>query len=146
MLQHELKPSFKRKNPKRVGRGNASGTGTTAGRGSKGQSCRSGGKVRPGFEGGQTPLHKRLPKLKGFKNKFRTEYQPVNVSQLDSFDGKTVTVKELYDSGLIAKLDLPVKLLGDGDIKVSVTVTVDKVSKIANQKIEKAGGKVELTK
>ncbi len=144
MLQHELKPnSGAKKNRKRVGRGNASGTGTFSGRGCKGQGSRSGGSLRPGFEGGQTPLYKRLPKLKGFKNYFRKEFQIVNVSSLKDIKAKVITSEELLNAGVIRKKNLPVKILGNGDISIAVTVRVDKISKIAREKIEKAGGKVE---
>ena len=145
MFQHELKPAAgSKQSRKRVGRGNASGQGTYAGRGCKGQNARSGGGVRPGFEGGQTPLYQRLPKLKGFKNRFRVEFQEVNVAQLAAFEGKTVTNIELHKAGLITKADQPVKLLGNGEIKGAVTVQVQKASASAIAKVEKAGGKVEL--
>jgi len=143
MFLHELKPTQgSRSSRKRVGRGNASGSGTFSGRGCKGQNARSGGGVRIGFEGGQTSLFKRLPKLKGFTNRSRVEFQVLNVSDLAKFEGKTVSNIELYDAGLISKKDLPVKLLGDGDISVAVNVNVQKVSKTAQEKIEKAGGKI----
>lgn len=146
MFQHELKPAKgAKKARKRVGRGNASGHGTFSGHGCKGQGARAGGGVRPGFEGGQTPLYRRLPKLKGFNNLFRVEFQVINVSQLSAFAGKTVTNIELHNAGLIAKADMPVKLLGNGEISASVTVHVQKASASAIEKIQKAGGKVEVS-
>lgn len=146
MFQHELKPAKgSTKARKRVGRGNASGHGTFSGHGCKGQGARAGGGVRPGFEGGQTPLYRRLPKLKGFNNLFRTEFQVINVAQLAAFEGKTVTNIELHKAGLIAKADLPVKLLGNGEITTAVTVHVQKASASAIEKIQKAGGKVEVS-
>lgn len=142
MLQHELKPSSgSKKARKRVGRGNASGHGTFSGRGCKGQNSRSGGGVRPGFEGGQTPLYRRLPKLKGFNNKSRVEFQPINVSLLNHFEGQTLTVLDLINIDMISQ-GKPVKLLGNGDITVAVTIEVHQASKSAIEKVEKAGGKV----
>ncbi|MDH7483104.1 MAG: 50S ribosomal protein L15 [Spirochaetales bacterium] len=128
-----------------VGRGQGSGRGGTAGRGNKGQQSRSGGKTYPGFEGGQMPLYRRLPG-RGFSNaKFRKEYQIVNVSDLAAkFNaGDTVDTVALFMKGLIRKPELPVKILGNGEIAISLTVSVDAVSSGAKAKIEAAGGKVE---
>jgi large subunit ribosomal protein L15 len=134
-----------RKPRKRVGRGNASGHGSTAGRGDKGQLSRAGGGKGPGFEGGQNPLHMRMPKLPGFKNRFRTEYAIVNVSRLeDVFDaGDTVDVDSLYEKRVIKSRTEPVKVLGDGEITKALTVRVDKLSASARTKIEAVGGTVE---
>jgi large subunit ribosomal protein L15 len=130
---------------KRVGRGNGSGYGKTAGRGMNGQLSRSGGGKRPGFEGGQTPLYMRLPKMGGFRNINRIEYAPVNVKRIAEkyAAGDTVDAQTLYEKGIIKHTDTPVKVLGDGDIDIAVTVKVDKVSASAKAKIEAAGGKVE---
>ena len=130
---------------KRVGRGPASGTGKTAGRGLNGQKSRSGGGKGAGFEGGQTPLARRLPKLPGFRNPNRQVYIAVNVSRLEAkFDaGEVVDGDSLKAKGIIKHTDDLVKVLGDGEIKKALTVKVDKVSASAKQKIEAAGGKVE---
>lgn len=133
------------KNRKRVGRGPASGHGKTAGRGMNGQLSRSGGGKRPGFEGGQTPLAMRLPKLPGFRNINRVEYLPVNVSRLEEkFEaGEVVNGESLKAKGIIKHEDALVKVLGDGELTKALTVSVDKVSASAKAKIEAAGGKVE---
>lgn len=133
------------KKRKRVGRGNGSGYGKTAGRGMNGQKSRAGGGKRNGFEGGQTPLAMRLPKLPGFRNPNRVEYAPVNVSRLDlKFEaGAVVDHQALVDAGIIKNVDVLVKVLGDGEITKPLTVKVDKVSASAVAKIEAAGGKVE---
>ena len=133
------------KKRKRVGRGNGSGYGKTAGRGMNGQKSRAGGGKRNGFEGGQTPLAMRLPKLPGFRNPNRVEYAPVNVSRLDlKFEaGAVVDHQALVDAGIIKNVDVLVKVLGDGEITKPLTVKVDKVSASAKAKIEAAGGKVE---
>ncbi|HJF64564.1 50S ribosomal protein L15 [uncultured Slackia sp.] len=133
------------KKRKRVGRGNGSGYGKTAGRGMNGQKSRAGGGKRNGFEGGQTPLAMRLPKLPGFRNPNRVEYAPVNVSRLDlKFEaGAVVDHQALVDAGIIKNVDVLVKVLGDGEITKPLTVKVDKVSASAAAKIEAAGGKVE---
>lgn len=133
------------KKRKRVGRGNGSGYGKTAGRGMNGQKSRAGGGKRNGFEGGQTPLAMRLPKLPGFRNPSRVEYAPVNVSRLDlKFEaGAVVDHQALVDAGIIKNVDVLVKVLGDGEITKPLTVKVDKVSASAAAKIEAAGGKVE---
>ena len=132
------------KEPKRKGRGAGSGNGKTAGKGHKGQNARSGGGVRPGFEGGQMPLQRRLPK-RGFRNyPFRKEYQIVNVDFLNEFeDGTVVTAEELLSKGFISDLNTAVKILGDGELEKKLTVKANKFSESAKQKIEAAGGKVE---
>jgi large subunit ribosomal protein L15 len=136
-----------RKARKRIGRGNASGHGTTAGRGDKGQNSRSGGGKGPGFEGGQNPLHMRMPKLGGFKNRNRVEYAVVNVGRLEELyaAGETVDVDTLFAHGVIKGKTTPVKVLGDGDLTLALTVKVDKISAPARAKIEAAGGTVDLT-
>ena len=142
----DLKPAAGSTKPrKRVGRGPASGTGKTAGRGMTGQKSRSGGGKGAGFEGGQTPLARRLPKLPGFRNPNRVEYKAVNVSRLDAkFEaGDVVDGESLKAKGIIKKMDEPVKILGDGEITKALTVKVEKISASARRKIEAAGGKVE---
>lgn len=133
------------KNRKRVGRGPASGHGKTSGRGMNGQKSRAGGGKRIGFEGGQTPLAMRLPKLPGFRNFNRVEYAPVNVARLElKFEaGDVVDHEALVAKGIIKTVDTLVKVLGDGELTKSLTVKVDKVSASAVAKIEAAGGKVE---
>jgi large subunit ribosomal protein L15 len=131
------------KRPKVVGRGNGSGHGTYSTRGMNGQRQRTGSQKRPGFEGGQTPLHRRMPKLKGFSNPNRVSYQIVNVSELEGFDDNTeINVVRLYEKGIISSKNRPVKLLGDGDIKKKLTIKLDKCSASAKEKIEKAGGAI----
>ena len=147
MQLHDLRPNpGAKKNRKRIGRGNSSGHGTTAGRGSNGQLSRSGGGKGAGFEGGQTPLAMRLPKLPGFKNRNRVEYTPVNVERLDAYfnDGDVVTTESLIEKGIVKKHYELVKVLGGGELTKKLTVSVDKVSESAKAKIEAAGGKVEL--
>lgn len=142
----DLKPAEgSRHSRKRVGRGNGSGYGKTAGRGLNGQKSRAGGGKRPGFEGGQTPLAMRLPKLPGFRNINRVEYLPVNVSRLEEkFEaGEVVNGESLKAKGIIKHEDALVKVLGDGELTKTLTVSVDKVSASAKAKIEAAGGKVE---
>ena len=130
---------------KRVGRGPGSGKGKTAGRGENGQLSRSGGGKRAGFEGGQTPLARRLPKLPGFTNINRVEYVPVNVKLLEErFEaGDVVDRDSLIEKGIIKNYEDLIKVLGDGDLSKALTVKVDKVSASAKAKIEAAGGKVE---
>ena len=129
---------------KRVGRGDGSGHGSYSGRGCKGQKSRSGGGVRPGFEGGQLPLIKRLPRLRGFTNTYRVNYSIVNVGSLRWFDPNTeVTPEELLRAGLIRSLKQPVKILGDGEIDRPLVVKASKFSTAAVNKISAAGGKVE---
>lgn len=127
-----------RKAKKRVGRGNGSGLGTYSCRGMKGQSARSGGKRRPGFEGGQTPYLRKMPKLKGFKNPNHVEYQVVNTGQLEVFkEGSTVTKKDLLEKNLISKKNHPVKLLtGKGELKKKLKIEVDKASASAQKLVE----------
>ncbi len=146
MNLHDLTPApGSTKGRKRVGRGHGSGFGGKSGRGSNGQASRAGGTKGPGFEGGQTPLAMRLPKLPGFKNINRKEYIPVNVSRLESkFEaGDVVDGAALVEKGIIKHADALVKVLGDGEITKALTVKVDKVSASAQAKIEAAGGKVE---
>jgi len=145
MKQNELKPPAGAKHGrKRIGRGNSSGHGTYAGRGCKGQKSRSGGGVRPGFEGGQLPLIKRLPRKRGFTNIFKTEYNVINVGKLNIFpSGSEITPKELLQAGLIKSLNQPTKILGAGDIQRSLLVKAAKFSSSAEKKIVAAGGKVE---
>ncbi|MFC2088464.1 50S ribosomal protein L15 [Calditrichota bacterium] len=134
-----------RKKQKRVGRGEGSGQGVMAGRGHKGYGSRSGSKKRAWFEGGQMPLQRRLPKF-GFTNIHRKHYQIINVGLLEKLAKESEITKEiLISSGLIRKKNLPVKLLGEGDITKKITVKVDAVSKTAKEKIEKAGGTVILS-
>ncbi|MFH1012629.1 MAG: 50S ribosomal protein L15 [Candidatus Peregrinibacteria bacterium] len=143
MQLHSLPSQVTKKSRKRVGRGNASGHGTYCGRGCKGQGQRKSGNVRPGFEGGQTPIIMRLPKLRGFKNPTRTVYQVVNLSDLERFgDGDEVNVETLLAKKLIRKKRIPVKLLGDGTITKKLTIKVHKISAAARDKIVAAGGKV----
>lgn len=142
----DLKPAEgSKRNRKRVGRGPASGNGKTAGRGMNGQKSRAGGGKGAGFEGGQTPLARRLPKLPGFRNFNRVEYVPVNVSRLDAkFNaGDLVDADTLYAAGIVKNTTDPIKVLGDGEITKALTVRVDKVSASARAKIEAVGGKVE---
>ena len=145
MEAHELKPpAGSRHKRKRVGRGNASGHGTYSGKGQKGQKARSGGGPRVGFEGGQTPLIKRLPHRRGFTNPFRVEYSPVNVGQLERFEaGTEVTPELLRQVGIIKNLRPPVKVLGDGQISKALAVRVHGFSAAAKEKIEAAGGSAE---
>jgi len=143
---HDLFPApGSRQGRKRVGRGHGSGHGGRSGRGNKGQGQRAGGTKGPGFEGGQTPLAMRLPKLPGFRNPNRTEYAVVNVSRLDSLfaDGDTIDAEALIGKGVLKNDKAPVKVLGDGELTKKLTVKVDKVSAPARAKIEAAGGTVE---
>ncbi|MGJ8652657.1 MAG: 50S ribosomal protein L15 [Opitutaceae bacterium] len=129
---------------KRLGRGEGNGRGKTCGQGHKGQKARSGGGIRIGFEGGQMPLYRKLPR-RGFNNKnFKTTYQLVNVDQLDRIEGDLVNRETLVKAGLIRDNDQGVKVLGDGELSKAYTVNVCKVSKTAQGKIEAAGGKVEV--
>jgi len=145
MKQNELRPPVGAKHKKkRVGRGDGSGHGTYSGRGCKGQKARSGGGVRLGFEGGQLPLIKRLPRKRGFTNIFKTEYNVVNVGKLAIFPpGTEVTPKELLQAGLIDSLKHPTKILGAGDIQHPLLVKANRFSSSAKKKILAAGGKVE---
>lgn len=146
MKLHELKPSDGAfKTSKRVGRGVASGHGKTSGKGHKGQNARSGGGVRPGFEGGQLPLFRRLPK-RGFSNAmFKTEYATVNLSDLEKFeDGAVITPELLKEMGILKKQLNGVKVLGNGELTKKLTVKAHKFSKSAVEKIEAIGGKAEV--
>ncbi|MBQ6960348.1 MAG: 50S ribosomal protein L15 [Clostridia bacterium] len=145
MKLHELQPAIGSTTaPKRLGRGVGSQLGKTSGKGHKGAKARSGGGKRPGFEGGQMPLTRRIPK-RGFTNIFSKEYATVNVSALNVFeDGATVTAEALTDAGLIKKVLDGVKVLGGGELTKKLTVSVDKVTESAKQKIEAIGGKVEV--
>ena len=145
MKLHELKPSpGSSKNRKRLGRGTATGQGKTAGRGMNGQKSRSGGGVRPGFEGGQMPLYRRLPK-RGFTNIFGTQFAEINVDVLNKFeDGAEVTPEILKSEGILKKQLDGVKILGNGELAKKLTVKAHKFSKSAVEKIEAAGGKAEV--
>ena len=145
MRLEELKPAEGSKHrAKIVGRGIGSGTGKTSGKGHKGQNARSGGGVRPGFEGGQMPLYRRLPK-RGFKNIFAKQYVSINVEELNKFDdGAEVTAEALMDKGIISKALDGVKILGRGEVTKKVNVKVAKYSASAKEKIEKAGGTAEV--
>ena len=144
MKLHELRaPQGASRKAKRKGRGQATGLGTTAGRGMNGQNSRSGGGVKLGFEGGQMPLYRRLPK-RGFTNRFAKKYSVINVSDLERFDnGTEVSLEELCNAGIIKQPEARLKVLGDGELSKKLTVKVDKVSAAAKAKIEAAGGKVE---
>ena len=144
MKLHELN-NLEATNRKRIGRGPGSGNGKTAGKGHKGQNARSGGGVRPGFEGGQLPLYRRLSK-RGFNNyNFRTVYATVNVSDLERFDeGTEVTVELLKNAGLVNKELDGVKILGNGELSKKLTVKANKFSETAKQKIENVGGTTEV--
>ncbi len=145
MNLHELRPAAgARKKPTRKGQGPGSGLGKTAGRGHKGQKSRSGGGVRPGFEGGQMPLQRRLPK-RGFYNRFGKEIIAINVEQLNRFDdGTTVTPETLLAARVIRKKGDGVKILGEGNLEKSLTVQAQAFSKSAEEKITAAGGKAEV--
>ena len=145
MRQHELAPApGSRKNRKRVGRGNGSGHGTYSGRGSKGQKSRSGYRIRPGFEGGQLPLIKRLPRKRGFTNIFKVEYSVVNIARLNVFEaGSEVTPESFRAAGVVKSLRQPIKVLAKGSLNRPLVVRVNKFSAAAKAKIETAGGKAE---
>ncbi len=145
MKLHELSPApGSVKDAKRKGRGHATGNGKTAGRGHKGQKARSGGGVRPGFEGGQMPLHRRLPK-RGFTNIFAKEYVEINVAQLERFENGTVVTPELLkETGVISKICDGVVVLGRGEVTKSLTVQAARFTKSAEEKIAAAGGKAEV--
>lgn len=143
---HNLKPhDSQQKNRKRVGRGNGS-SGTYSGRGMKGQNSRTGGGVRPGFEGGQTPLHKRMPKIKGFNNINTINYKALSLSTLNEHfkDGETVTQQDLVAKNLFHKND-KIKLLANGSLDKKLNIEVDKASKKAIELVEKSGGTVKVT-
>ena len=147
MKLHELQPAAGSvKEVKRIGRGHGSGQGKTAGKGHKGQKARSGGSIRPGFEGGQMPLQRRIPK-RGFNNKvFATEYATVNVSELEKRfeNGAVVDADALIESGAIKKVLDGVKILGNGELTKKITVKAAKFTAAAKEKIEKAGGTAEV--
>lgn len=149
MKLHELKAPAGRKSRKRVGRGQGSGRGEQSGRGHNGQLSRSGGKVKAGFEGGQMPLQRRIPKF-GFTNPFRTEYQALNLEKVQNFieAGKltdTITIQDIVDAGLADDKDL-VKLLGTGELTQKISIEVHAASKSAKEKVESAGGSLTLIK
>ncbi len=145
MRLHELRPApGSVKEPKRKGRGTATGQGKTSGRGQKGQGSRSGGGVRPGFEGGQMPLHRRLPK-RGFTNIFAKNYAEINIETLNRFeDGTEVTPELLKETKVLKNLGDGVKVLGNGELTKKLTVKAAKFTESAVKKIEAAGGKVEV--
>ena len=145
MKLHELKPAAgSRKAPKRIGRGTGSGLGRNAGKGEKGQNARSGGGVRPGFEGGQMPLYRRLPK-RGFTNPFSKEFVCINIDRLNIFEnGTEITPEVLLERRVVSKVLDGVKIPGNGTLEKSLTVKGCKFSKSAIEKIEAAGGKVEV--
>lgn len=145
MKLHELKAApGSRKSQKRVGRGTGSGLGRNAGRGENGQKARSGGGVRLGFEGGQMPLFRRIPK-RGFTNIFAKQYSELNIERLNIFeDGAEVTPKLLLEKGIVKKSKNGVKILGNGELQKKLTVKAAKFTKAAAEKIEAAGGKVEV--
>lgn len=143
MKLSELRPpSGAKQGIKRLGRGIGSGLGKTSGRGHKGYGSRTGSKKKRGYEGGQTPLHRRLPKV-GFTNIFRFEYQIVNLGQLEKLNGD-VTPETLASAGLIRSADGPVKILGNGDLKAALKVKAHRFSEGAKKKIESAGGSVQI--
>lgn len=145
MKLQDLRPAEgSKKSRKRLGRGTATGWGKTAGRGQDGQNSRSGGGTRPGFEGGQMPLYRRLPK-RGFTNIFAKEYACINVDRLNIFENGTIITPELLlERRVIRKVHNGVKILGNGNLEKSLTVSATKFSKAAAEKIEAAGGKVEV--
>ena len=148
MRQHELRPAKgARRSRKRVGRGDGSGHGSFSGRGMKGQNSRSGGGVRPGFEGGQLPLTKALPRMRGFTNIFRMEYNVVNLDRLSGFKADSeVTPQHLLDVGIVKNLKRPVKILGRGELVHALAVEAQRFSESARRKIEGAGGSVREIK
>ncbi len=145
MKLHELSPAFgSTKESKRIGRGHGSGNGKTAGKGHKGQKARAGHGMRPGFEGGQMPLQRRIPK-RGFNNIFAEEWVAINVSALNVFeDGAVVDATALQEKGIIKKADKPVKVLGNGKVEKKLTVNLNAFSASAAEKINAAGGKAEV--
>lgn len=143
MRLHELKPTpGSRQRKTRRGRGLGSGLGKTAGRGHKGQKARAGGRIRPGFEGGQMPLQRRLPK-RGFTNPFRVEYEVVNVGDLTIFEPGTVVTIDLLKEHRLVRRDLPVKVLADGEVDRALVVQANRFSKSAREKLEAASGRAE---
>jgi len=145
MANYQLKKPSSIKRRKRIGCGTGSGHGKTSGRGTKGQLSRSGGNKRAGFEGGQMPLQRRIPK-RGFNNIFKTVYQIVNVSQIDKMEVSEINPLNLYEKGIIKDQTIRVKILGTGEIKKSVKITADAFSKNAVDKIKNAGGETIVRK
>jgi len=143
MQLDELKPAVKRETKKRVGRGTGSGLGKTSGRGHKGQKARSGGGVRRGFEGGQTPLYRRLPK-RGFTNIHAKNYTEVTLTMLDKSEATEVTAESLLAEGIIGKINDGIVILGTGSLNKKLTVKAVRFTKSAAEKIEAAGGKIEV--
>ena len=145
MKMHELAPAFgSTKEAKRIGRGHGSGNGKTAGKGHKGQKARAGHGMRPGFEGGQMPLQRRVPK-RGFNNIFAEEWAAINLSALEVFeDGATVDATALADKGIVKKANLPVKVLGNGKLTKKLNVKLNAFSASAAEKINSVGGKAEV--
>jgi large subunit ribosomal protein L15 len=143
--QNDLSPALgSKRRRKRVGRGDGSGQGTYSGRGCKGQKSRSGYRLKRGFEGGQLPLIKSLPRKRGFTNIFRVDYTVINVKELNIFEsGNEVTPERLVAAGLVKSLRRPIKILAEGDIDRPLLIKTNKVSAVARAKIEAAGGKVE---
>ena len=145
MRQDELSPApGSKRSRKKVGRGNGSGHGSYSGRGCKGQKSRAGYKIRPGFEGGQLPLIKRLPRKRGFFNIFRIQYTAVNIDKLNIFEsGSEVTPEILVASGVVKSLRYPIKILAEGNINYPLSIKANKFSAAAKAKIEAAGGEVQ---
>ena len=145
MQQNTIKSNQPRKNRKRVGRGDGSGYGSYSGRGMKGQKSRSGGGVRPGFEGGQLPMIKRLPSLRGFTNVFKKQFNAVNLDRIiEKFpEGGDIETKDLVGARVIRDNGHPTKILGRGEVTVALSVTANKFTKSAKEKIEAAGGSVK---
>jgi large subunit ribosomal protein L15 len=144
MKLHELQPApGSKKSRMRKGRGIAAGKGKTAGRGTKGQNARSGGGVRPYFEGGQLPLVRRLVQKRGFRNRYRVEYVPVNLERIADFE-EDVTPESLVEAGIINKVTVPIVILGDGDLDRALNVRAHRFSATAQAKIEAAGGVAEV--
>ena len=146
MQQNTIKSNQPRKNRKRVGRGDGSGNGSYSGRGMKGQKSRSGGGVRPGFEGGQLPMIKRLPSLRGFTNVFKKQFNAVNLDRIiEKFpEGGDIETKDLVGARVIRDNGHPTKILGRGEVAVALSITANKFTKSAKEKIEAAGGSVKV--
>lgn len=146
MKLHDLKPApGSTRDRKRVGRGHGSGSVKTAGRGTKGQLSRSGGRTRPGFEGGQNPIYQRMPYKRGFKNYFKKEFEIINVGAFAEFELESpITPESLHERGLIRTTQVPLKVLGEGEISAALEVHAHKFSASAREKIEAAGGKAEV--
>ena len=146
MQQNTIKSNQPRKNRKRVGRGDGSGNGSYSGRGMKGQKSRSGGGVRPGFEGGQLPMIKRLPSLRGFTNVFKKQFNAVNLDRIiEKFpEGGDIETKDLVGARVIRDNGYPTKILGRGEVTVALSIEANKFTKSAKEKIEAAGGSVKV--